>query len=163
MNPGLSNCFVTGFVSLLKTSNLFLMVSTLSSLLPLVLPRASNLYCIACYEHQKYIIFLKSKSAPTISFHLSIFSWFLGKPSIKIVPWFPCLYIAFLINCMSKSLGTSLPYFKQSAIKSAYSPSFFCYSLKRSPVETWKNPKVYLSLSHCVPFPEPGPPTTGMS
>lgn len=45
--------FATGLVYLLKTSNLFFIVSVLSSDLPLVLPLSSSLSCITFSEHSK--------------------------------------------------------------------------------------------------------------
>lgn len=84
-----SNSLTMGIVSFWNVSNLFWIVSALSSALPDVSPLFINLCCITSLVHSKNNRNLTWMVFPMILFQLSQLSKERGKPSNKYLPVFP--------------------------------------------------------------------------
>ena len=138
-----------------------MIVSSLSSALPLSFPLLSNLSFMTSSLTSIMSTNCRFALSPICLFHSSIFSWFLGNPSIKNFFFsHPLSFIALCSSWTRRSLETNFPELITELSLSASSPPFLTSSLSKSPVERCAYPKFLTILSHWVPFPLPGPPRT---
>ena len=131
---------MTGFECSLNTCSLFLMVSSLSSDLPLVFPLLSSLLTNSCSSQSKKSTDFKSAHLAIIFSHTSMFYWPRGKPSNKYLP--PKLFrsIFYWISLTISSLDTSWPWLIFASIYFPRGEADFTSSRKRSPVDKWRKP-----------------------
>mmetsp|Transcript_63280 Transcript_63280/g.139168 ORF Transcript_63280/g.139168 Transcript_63280/m.139168 type:complete len:229 (-) Transcript_63280:224-910(-) len=111
----------TGTVSSWKVVNRFLMVSMLSSLRPLVLPRLSNRSSITFSEHSMRNVNLRFTLLPRRLSHTSKLATLRGKPSMRYFPPQPCRFISSSTRPTVISDGINCPSFKRDSMSSAFS------------------------------------------
>lgn len=132
-----------------------------SSLLPSFSARLPNLLIIASSEHTKCRTKGQFANYLLASTQAHIFSRFLGNPSITKWLWLVALCIASWRRLTVIELGTILP---SAMIFLMMAPTWddgrSCSYLKSCPAERCLKPKYFSMSEHCVPFPEPGPPST---
>mmetsp|Transcript_23092 Transcript_23092/g.55254 ORF Transcript_23092/g.55254 Transcript_23092/m.55254 type:complete len:220 (+) Transcript_23092:1164-1823(+) len=147
---------MTGMLESTNTRNLFRMVSELSSARPSLRP-SSRCSMTSSGQSKKM---MKSQSRPITSSNALRFSELRGNPSIRNFV-FPLLRIASCSSPTVTSEGTICPC---CIISATLLPSGV-------PERTWarsSSPALKCAMSensstsfvHCVPFPEPGPPST---
>ena len=139
-----------GAVCVLKTSNLFLIVASLSSILPLVFPLSSNLLVISSSLHLKYSTPLRSTRFLRILSQASIFYWPRGNPSKRYLPPKLCPSSFYSISPTNNSLDTNFPSFMYSSISNPILFPFFTASLSKSPVDRCLKPYSLTRISHCL-------------
>ena len=137
------------------------MLSSLRAFSPAASPRLQILsiivYCLQSRNKTNFI----SVSAPITRIHPSLFSLFLGNPSIKnFLLDHPAFCIAFFNKLTVISTGTIFPWRIMLLMSSASELPLSRSSLNKSPADKWTNLCSETSLLHTVPLPDPGPPRT---
>lgn len=132
----------------------------MSSFLPEVSPLFVNRWRVVAslqFNKNKWINYI---STPIYSFHFTKLSLFLGKPSIKNVPYQLKRFIYYFISFTTISVGTSFPNLIDYSINYLCLPFDLIYFLNKSPVQILWKPNFYATILHCVPLPDPLLPKT---
>mmetsp|Transcript_10573 Transcript_10573/g.27995 ORF Transcript_10573/g.27995 Transcript_10573/m.27995 type:complete len:211 (+) Transcript_10573:364-996(+) len=163
----LSSCLylsMMGMVSVWYVPKRFRMLSMLSSLRPLVSPRAKRRFSNSASLASKKRTPQTAAASPTFSCQPTRFSRFLGKPSIRkqVFPPFCFAAMASLSSFTVMDVGTILPSLMKLLMRSpSLDVGSFLASRRQSPAEMWAQLwNAFVTFAHCVPFPEPGPPST---
>mmetsp|Transcript_21361 Transcript_21361/g.59294 ORF Transcript_21361/g.59294 Transcript_21361/m.59294 type:complete len:277 (+) Transcript_21361:139-969(+) len=139
-----------------NTLKRFLMVSMLSSARPSLRPR--SLFSMTSSGQSKKM--MKSQSRPQTFSNASRFSALRGNPSIRNL----VLPLDFMASCRSPTVtseGTICPCCIISATLLPSGVPDLTWARRRSPALKWATSGNSLTiLAHCVPLPEPGPPST---
>mmetsp|Transcript_15541 Transcript_15541/g.25305 ORF Transcript_15541/g.25305 Transcript_15541/m.25305 type:complete len:236 (-) Transcript_15541:1073-1780(-) len=151
-SPMTRKTFSTAAVFALKVRSRFLIVSILSSDLPLVLARSKSLRTISSSGQEKNIDVAVLKLFEHIFSQASRFSRLRGKPSITKYlepPFSNEASIAVFSRPQVISEGTSFPSLMMSLISfPTADPLRVLSALNKSPVERWVNPKSLATFAH---------------
>mmetsp|Transcript_8209 Transcript_8209/g.23571 ORF Transcript_8209/g.23571 Transcript_8209/m.23571 type:complete len:357 (+) Transcript_8209:1677-2747(+) len=146
----------TGTLCSIKVLNRFLMVSALSSARSLVSPLLRRRRSISSSGQSKK---MTADGAQICFSNACAWSLARGKPSMRNLS-IPLRSIAAFRRPMVTPTGTSFPSFIRSAHIFPVSEPLATSARRRSPAERCLKPKSSTICSHCVPLPDPGPPST---
>mmetsp|Transcript_12429 Transcript_12429/g.23360 ORF Transcript_12429/g.23360 Transcript_12429/m.23360 type:complete len:223 (+) Transcript_12429:27-695(+) len=163
--PIFSYLSTMGMLSPLNVTNLFRITSKLSSFLPELFPRSSSLPVIVSSGQSKKSTNFTSAFPAVVkrSSQTVTFPSLLGKPSMRnfVLPLSPRSFAMALSRRSTViSAGTICPAAILELISSASLEPEFRSARSRSPADRCANPIRSRRSSHCVPFPDPGPPRT---
>mmetsp|Transcript_40363 Transcript_40363/g.121623 ORF Transcript_40363/g.121623 Transcript_40363/m.121623 type:complete len:223 (+) Transcript_40363:295-963(+) len=154
-----------GILSPLNVSNLFRMTSSLSSFRPLDLPLSSKRPVMVSSGQSRNSTNFTSAFPVAVSrsSHTDTFPSDRGKPSMRNFV-LPLSFRSFAMPPSRRSTvisaGTICPAAILELMRSASSDPELRSARSRSPAERWAKSRREERSSHCVPFPDPGPPRT---